>query len=152
MPGLRGYHTYLLVQNQTISFRICRLYVYCRVLVQTESRGRTELVCETWEQIVLDLSTVGCAGDLQWSEAALMHLYLRFPVSTSALAVKKPSSRAGKMTGWICPKAGTKAFVHGAGCQQNAEISWLTWEFLSWRSIAFLTQWQKGSSALSSGP
>lgn len=62
-----------------------------------------------------DLSTAGYAGDLQQPEGGIaqLHLCLGFSVLASALPVKKPSSHAGKMTGWICPKAGTKAFVHG---------------------------------------
>lgn len=60
-------------------------------------------------------SIVGCGGDFQPSEAGIaqLHLCSGFSVPASVLAVKKPSSHAGKMTGRICPKAGTKAFVHG---------------------------------------
>lgn len=62
-----------------------------------------------------NLSPIGCVGDLQPSESGIaqLHLCAGFSVSSSVLPVKKPSSHAGKMTGWICPKADTKAFVHG---------------------------------------
>lgn len=73
--------------------------------------GADLLSCKT----IQDLSTIGCVADLQQSEAGIaqLHLCSGFSVPASMLAVKKPSSHAEKMTGWICPKAGTKAFVHG---------------------------------------
>lgn len=85
-------------------------------LVQAGSGGTWGFGADllSWK-IVQDLSTIGYVGDLQQSEAGIVQLHLcsGFSVPASVLPVKKPSSHVGKMTGWICPKAGTKAFVHG---------------------------------------
>jgi len=66
-------------------------------------------------KIIQDLLTIDCVSELQQSEAGIaqLHLCWGFSLPASVWAVKKPSCHAGKMTGWIFPKAGTKAFVHG---------------------------------------
>lgn len=110
------------VKTDPVSFNLRRLWKY-----DYGSFGAGWLWRQNWAgtwgfgadllswKIVQDLSTIGYVGDLQPSDAGIaqLHLCSGFSVPASVLPVKKPSSRVGKMTGWICPKAGTKAFVHG---------------------------------------